>query len=383
MLRHAIPDYRLPRDVLDTEIKRLLGMGVALECNVTIGVDISLEELRERHALLFLGLGAQAGRKLGIPGERGDGVVSGIDFLRQRKDSPTILDGKRVIVIGGGNTAMDAARSALRDGALVTLVYRRSEHEMPASSEEIRDARAEGVEFRFLSAPTRIIREGEDMQMIEVQGMRLGKPDEEGRCRPIPVRASTPLRLRGTGSTRARTANSPTMSGPVATTAARVSRARQSHRDASPPRQRTRSCAGCRRPSRTFANRSIPARSEPTTTTTTSDSKHPILARSGASIPTRKSWQRFHPRRQWPKRRAACPVACVSTASNASCTATGPASRASPQPGRAVTSCWRSMPAKAVASASRCVRAGISRPATREDLSSRSRQSPGRLSGCA
>ena len=187
MLRHAIPDYRLPRDILNTEIERLLGMGVALECNVNIGVDISLDELRERHALLFLGLGAQAGRKLGIPGEPGPGVVSGIDFLRQRKNAPSNLDGKRVLVIGGGNTAMDAARSALRDGADVTLVYRRSENEMPASAEEVRDARAEGVKFRFLSAPTRIVRDGENLQKVEVQGMRLGKPDKRRRWKPIPV----------------------------------------------------------------------------------------------------------------------------------------------------------------------------------------------------
>ena len=187
MLRHAIPDYRLPREILVTEIQRLLGMGIALQCNVNVGVDISVEELRERHALLFLGLGAQAGRKLGIPGERGPGVVSGIEFLRQRKNAHTILDGKRVLVIGGGNTAMDAARSALRDGASVTLVYRRSENEMPASAEEVRDARAEGVEFRFLSAPTRIIRDGDKPQKVEVQGMRLGKPDKKRRWKPIPV----------------------------------------------------------------------------------------------------------------------------------------------------------------------------------------------------
>ena len=187
MLRHAIPDYRLPRDILDNEIERLLGMGVVLKCNVNIGVDVSFEELRDRHALLFLGLGAQAGRRLGIPGERGSGVISGIDFLRQRKKGPRALDYKRVIVIGGGNTAMDAARSALRDGADVTLIYRRGEEEMPASPEEVRDARAEGVAFRFLSAPTRILRHQANVKWIEVQRMRLGDPDQQGRRRPIPI----------------------------------------------------------------------------------------------------------------------------------------------------------------------------------------------------
>jgi NADPH-dependent glutamate synthase beta subunit-like oxidoreductase len=166
-------------------------MGVALECNVNIGVDVSLEELRERHALLFLGLGAQAGRKLGIPGENDDCVMSGIHFLRQRKQAPTVLDGKRIVVIGGGNTAMDAARGALRDGAHVTLVYRRTEKEMPASAEEVRDARAEGVEFRFLSAPIRIFRNHDGVQRLEVQRMRLGEPDDEGRGRPMPIKGAT------------------------------------------------------------------------------------------------------------------------------------------------------------------------------------------------
>jgi len=191
MLRHAIPDYRLPRQILDTEIERLTGMGVALECNVNIGVDVSLEELRERHALLFLGLGAQAGRKLGIPGENDDCVMSGIHFLRQRKKAPAVLDGKRIVVVGGGNTAMDAARGALRDGAHVTLVYRRTEKEMPASAEEVRDARAEGVEFRFLSAPIRIFRNHDGVQRLEVQRMRLGEPDDEGRGRPLPIKGAT------------------------------------------------------------------------------------------------------------------------------------------------------------------------------------------------
>ena len=187
MLRHAIPDYRLPRDVLDSEIERLLSMGVALEYGVCIGVDISLDELRERHALLFLGLGAQAGRKLNVSGEHGPGVVTGIDFLRRRKKVLSNLDAERVVVIGGGNTAMDAARSALRDGAFVTLVYRRSMEEMPASDDEVREALNEGVEFRFMSAPTRILHDDKGVQQVEVQRMRLGAPDKDGRRKPIPV----------------------------------------------------------------------------------------------------------------------------------------------------------------------------------------------------
>lgn len=187
MLRHAIPDYRLPREILDSEIERLLTMGVTIEYGVGIGVDVGLEELRQNHTLLFLGLGAQAGRKLGVSGEHGPGVITGIDFLRQRKIRPAGLDAKRVIVIGGGNTAMDAARGALRDGALVTLVYRRGKEEMPASDDEVREALNEGVEFRFLSAPTRFFHDDKGVQHVEVQRMRLGAPDDQGRRRPIPV----------------------------------------------------------------------------------------------------------------------------------------------------------------------------------------------------
>lgn len=187
MLRHAIPDYRLPREVLDAEVDRILGLNIALVSNVDVGVDLPLERLREEHELVFLGLGAQAARHLGVPGESGPGVISGIDYLRQRKHGETAVCGRRVLVIGGGNTAIDAARSARRDGASVTLVYRRSESEMPATAREVQDARIEGVEFRFLAAPTRILREEETVRQVEIQGMRLAEPDADGRRHPEPV----------------------------------------------------------------------------------------------------------------------------------------------------------------------------------------------------
>ncbi len=187
MLRHAIPDYRLPRSVLDAEVARILGLGISLVKSVEVGGDISLDRLRTRHAMVFLGMGAQAARRLGVPGEDGAGVISGIDYLRQRKEGLEIDCGCRVLVIGGGNTAIDAARSARRDGAAVTLIYRRSESEMPAAPHEVRDARIEGVEFRFLEAPTRIIRDGPRIRQVEVQGMRLAEPDADGRRRPEPV----------------------------------------------------------------------------------------------------------------------------------------------------------------------------------------------------
>lgn len=187
MLRYAIPDYRLPRDVLDAEVQRILDMDITLVGNSDVGSTIGLDELRERHRLVFLGLGAQGARRLGIPGEEGPGVIPGINYLRRRKEHIESLRGKKTIVIGGGNTAIDAARSARRDGADVILLYRRSEEEMPAEPGEVDDARREGVEFRFLVAPTRVEREGHAIRAVEVQAMRLGEPDDSGRRRPEPV----------------------------------------------------------------------------------------------------------------------------------------------------------------------------------------------------
>ncbi len=187
MLRHAIPDYRLPREILDAEIGRLLGLGITLLSDTNVGAASDFDELRERHSLVFLGVGAQAARSLGIPGERATGVVSGIDYLRHRKEQPGSLSGLNVVVIGGGNTAIDAARCAVRDGASATVIYRRSEAEMPAAVHEVDDAKTEGVEFRFLLAPTRIESENDLVEYVEVQQMRLGEPDEQGRRRPLPV----------------------------------------------------------------------------------------------------------------------------------------------------------------------------------------------------
>jgi NADPH-dependent glutamate synthase beta subunit-like oxidoreductase len=187
MLRHAIPDYRLPRDVLDAEIQRVFDLRVALATGVEVGRDVSLEDLRQSHAVLFLGMGAQSARKLGVAGEAGRGVLSGIDYLTRRKHGVAAGLGRRVVVVGGGNTAIDAARSARRDGADVTLLYRRSLEQMPAEAHEVEDARAEGVRFEFLSAPGRILRDGAVLTGVEVQRMRLGEADENGRQAPVPI----------------------------------------------------------------------------------------------------------------------------------------------------------------------------------------------------
>jgi NADPH-dependent glutamate synthase beta subunit-like oxidoreductase len=187
MLRQAIPDFRLPREGLDAEVARVLDLDITLVRNIDFGHDISLQQMRDQHNLMFLGLGAQAARDLGIPGEEGPGVISGIEYLQQRKQSVKLQQGRRVLVIGGGNTAIDAARSARRDGAEVTLLYRRSEVEMPAAAQEVGDARSEGVELRFLVSPTRIIRDGEQLRQVEIQEMRLAEPDEQGRRRPVAI----------------------------------------------------------------------------------------------------------------------------------------------------------------------------------------------------
>ena len=187
MLRHAIPDYRLPRDVLYAEIQRILDLGVALIPGVEVGEDISIEQLRSRHRLLFLGMGAQAGRALDVPGEEGPGVLPGIEYLARRKRGIATGLGQRVVVVGGGNTAMDAARSARRDGAEVTLLYRRGREQMPATAHEVEDALVEGVRFEFLAAPNRILRSDTGVTGIEVQRMRLGEADTDGRQRPMPI----------------------------------------------------------------------------------------------------------------------------------------------------------------------------------------------------
>ena len=184
MLRHAIPDYRLPKDVLDSEVERLLNLGIKLETRMDIGESLALEQLRDRHALIFLGLGAQAARHLGIPGENGPGVVSGIAYLEERKVKPRSLKGRHLLVVGGGNTAIDAARSAVRDGAQVTVVYRRREQDMPATADEVADARKEGVDFRFLLAPTHILRDGDSVIGVAFQPTEPGDVEGKGRRQP-------------------------------------------------------------------------------------------------------------------------------------------------------------------------------------------------------
>ncbi|AFL94844.1 glutamate synthase beta chain-related oxidoreductase containing 2Fe-2S and 4Fe-4S clusters [Thermococcus cleftensis] len=189
MMRYGIPPYRLPRDVLDRDIATVMNTGIEVKTNTALGRDVTLEELRESYDAVFLGVGAWRSRKMGIPGEELEGVMHGIEFLRKVNMGEKVELGERVIVVGGGNTAMDVARTALRLGAKVTVVYRRSKAEMPANEREVEEAMEEGVEFMFLTNPVRILGDGR-VEEVELVKMKLGEPDSSGRRRPIPIEGS-------------------------------------------------------------------------------------------------------------------------------------------------------------------------------------------------
>jgi NADPH-dependent glutamate synthase beta subunit-like oxidoreductase len=187
MLRYGIPSYRLPRRMLDAEIDRILRLGVQLRTNTAVGKDISYEQVRAGYDAIFIGIGAHQGVQLGCPGEDAANVMSGIEFLRLANSAKPVEIGKQVIVVGGGDTAIDAARVALRMGAKATLLYRRTRKEMPAIEEEIVGAEEEGVGFRFLAAPIEVLAENGRAVAVRCQEMELGEPDESGRRRPAPV----------------------------------------------------------------------------------------------------------------------------------------------------------------------------------------------------
>ena len=197
MLRYGIPDYRLPQSVLDTEIDYILRMGATSQCNIRFGLDITLKDLeQEGYGAVFMGIGAQECLKIGIPGEAGTpGVLDAIRFLREvnvQSETTPNLGGKQVAVIGGGNVAMDAARVARRLGASrVTLVYRRTEQEMPAYADEIYEAREEKIEFQFLTLPVRVLQTPDGrVSGLECVNTRLGEPDAGGRRRPEIIKDS-------------------------------------------------------------------------------------------------------------------------------------------------------------------------------------------------
>jgi glutamate synthase (NADPH/NADH) small chain len=203
VLRYGIPEFRLPNDILDWEISLLERLGVEVVCNVIIGKTVPLEDLLGHmgFAAVFVGTGAGLPTFLGIPGENLNGVFSANEFLTRINlmgayrfpdvDTP-IRVGRRVAVIGAGNTAMDTVRSALRMGAEEALiVYRRSQTEMTARVEEYHHATEEGVAFHWLTNPVRVLGDNEGwVTGLECQRMALGEADESGRARPIPIEGS-------------------------------------------------------------------------------------------------------------------------------------------------------------------------------------------------
>ena len=192
MLSVGIPAYRLPREVIDAEIEVIRRLGVEFQTGVDIGTDVTVGRLREQgYKAFFLGIGSHECKAMGIEGEDLSGVYPGVDFLRDVNLGKTVFLGDRVAVIGGGNVAMDAVRTALRTGSKEPFViYRRSEAEMPASEEEIAECRAEGVDIHTLTQPVRVIAENGKVTGIECIQMALGEPDASGRRRPEPVTGS-------------------------------------------------------------------------------------------------------------------------------------------------------------------------------------------------
>jgi NADPH-dependent glutamate synthase beta subunit-like oxidoreductase/Pyruvate/2-oxoacid:ferredoxin oxidoreductase delta subunit len=190
MLRYGIPQYRLPREVLDAEIQRILDLGVELKCNFVVGKDITLEQLRQEYKSIFVGIGAHKGYNLGVPGEDASNVFTGTEFLNKANSGEPVEIGKKVVVIGGGDTAIDAARVSKRLGADVTILYRRTRNEMPAIAPEIDGALEEGIKIEFLSNPTEVIRSNGTAVGLKCIRMELGEPDESGRRRPVPQEGS-------------------------------------------------------------------------------------------------------------------------------------------------------------------------------------------------
>jgi len=185
MMAYAIPEYRLPRKILKQEIDWLLGTGIELKTNKEVGKDVTIDELKTKgYKAFFLGLGAWNGMSLGIPGENLKGVMQGLDFLVKRHRGLDVTVGKKVAVIGGGDVAIDSARTCFRLGADVTVVYRRTRDEMPAIETEIGEAQAEGIRFMFLALPERIEGDGKRVQRLTCRRMKLGEFSLDGRRRP-------------------------------------------------------------------------------------------------------------------------------------------------------------------------------------------------------
>lgn len=198
VLVYGIPEFRLPKSLVKSEIDKLYALDVEIKLNTVIGKTMAVEELIENFDAVFIGTGAGLPMFLNIEGENLNGVFSANEFLTRvnlmkayEKDSPTpVKKGENVIVVGAGNVAMDAARTALRLGAKsVTVVYRRSEKEMPARKEEVVHAKEEGIKFEFLASPVKLLGD-KNVEKAVIQRFSLGEPDASGRRRPVPIEGS-------------------------------------------------------------------------------------------------------------------------------------------------------------------------------------------------
>ncbi|MFW6269986.1 MAG: NADPH-dependent glutamate synthase [Bacillota bacterium] len=200
VLRYGIPEFRLPKNIVKKEVDEIKKMGVKIELNMVVGKTVTIDELFEKgYKAVFIGVGAGLPRFLNIPGENLNGVYSANEFLTRvnlmkaykfPEYKTPVHVGEKVAVIGGGNVAMDSARTARRLGTEVQVIYRRSEKQMPARNEEIEHAKEEGIIFKFLNNPVAIHGEEGKVSYLECKKMELGEKDESGRRRPIPVKDS-------------------------------------------------------------------------------------------------------------------------------------------------------------------------------------------------
>jgi formate dehydrogenase major subunit len=193
-LRYGIPEYRLPNDILDAEVKNITDLGVNIFYNKSLGKNLSYKEIKARYDSTILTIGSQKGSLIGCEGDDAQNVFSGIDFLKNMEMTGKAADfkGKTVAVVGGGNTAMDCCRTSIRCGAeKVYVIYRRTEKEMPANPIEIHESKLEGVEYLFLTNPKKVNKDANGvLKSVTVLKMKLGEPDASGRRRPMPIEGS-------------------------------------------------------------------------------------------------------------------------------------------------------------------------------------------------
>jgi NADH-quinone oxidoreductase subunit F len=190
MLALGIPEFRLPKDMLEYEIERIKKLGVEIRTNTTVGKDIQLDQLKEEYKAVFVAIGAHKGLKMKIPNEESEGVLDAVEFLRDFNLGREVEIGDKVIVVGGGNSAIDAARVAKRLGKDTRIFYRRTKAEMPAIPSEIEEAILEGIDIQYLVTPIGVQSNNDKIEGIECIRMKLGDVDESGRRRPVPIEGS-------------------------------------------------------------------------------------------------------------------------------------------------------------------------------------------------